>query len=757
MSTVDLRKLFPKGSDGTHSALPKQRAFLQAVLDPNGPKYVAYYGGFGCLRGSTKIATKDGPKAISEIKAGDWVQAASSPVSYVQVGASYPKGRDRLYQVVHERGEFVCAAEHLTHVQGRGYLPAYELSPGLSLSVACLPDSISEPGLPVFELSAQHLIQTSVNFLDYCSKYCHQYGQLPHAALSNARELIPLLNDALKCSPNFERTGDLVEQLPDDNRPDQWLTLLSNYHSMCLSAHHAPALANYIASLTSEQTSGVIQALRQSVSKFSPHHMPELQGRDYEPAVCQSASKILSVSQLSLEEDYYDLEVLSTGHYVDSSGVIHHNSGKSVVLCAAILTQAVVYGGDYLVSRHFMPELRRTTMKTFLDMCPKELILEVRVADAEVHLRSRNGTAIVYFIGLDEPGKIDSMNLSGFAIDEASQTTEEAFLKLQGRLRNPKGLRKGLLVGNPKGRDHVYRHFVSKVAIKPESHKNYLMIVAPSTENVHLPEGYIEGMLSSYSKERVQRDIMGSFDSFEGMIYDDFSRAKHVIEPFEIPDSWTRIVGADHGFTNPAAFLWGAIDHDGNVYIYRELYRREALIKDLCTDLKRLIGCTSANPKGSEKIDAIYIDPSTKARRGQTGVSDFSTYLEHLPSSLPLIPAQNDVTSGIDRVKTYLRDNPKTKKPRLFIFSSCLNLIEEIGEYRWAELSANQEGQKNQKEEPRKYNDHAVDALRYLVMSRPDPSKKPEKDKGFPTMESAIQQELASIRKPKEKDPFGDY
>lgn len=432
-------------------------------------------------------------------------------------------------------------------------------------------------------------------------------------------------------------------------------------------------------------------------------------------------------------------------------------SGKSIVLCVSILTQAIMYGGDYLISRHFMPELRRTTMKAFLDMCPKELIVEVRIADAEVHLRSQNGTAIVYFIGLDTPDKIDSMNLSGFAIDEASQTTEEAFLKLQGRLRNPKGLRKGLLVGNPKGRDHVYRAFISKASIRPDAHHKYKMFVAPSTENIHLPEGYVENLLSSYSKERVQRDIMGSFDSFEGMIFDEFSRSIHVVEPYEIPREWTRIVGADHGFTNPTAFVWGAIDHDGNIVIYREMYRRETLIKDLCAEFKHLVGVTPSNPKGTEKIEAIYIDPSTKARRGQLGISDFSTYLEHLPSYVPLVCANNDVSPGIDRVKTFLRLNPKTKSPRLTVFSSCTNLIEEIGEYRWAELGAAQEGSKNQKEEPRKYNDHAMDALRYLVMSRPDPSKRDKKETGYPTMQTGIQKELEALRNPKPRDPFGDY
>lgn len=430
-------------------------------------------------------------------------------------------------------------------------------------------------------------------------------------------------------------------------------------------------------------------------------------------------------------------------------------SGKSVVLCTAIITQAVMYGGDYLISRHFMPELRRTTMKTFIEMCPKELILEIRVADAEVHLRCAvpGAKAVVYFIGLDEPGKIDSMNLSGFGIDEASQTTEEAFLKLQGRLRNTKGLRKGLLVGNPKGRDHVYRHFVSKLAVSPPSRHQFHMIVAPSTENIHLPEGYIEGMLGSYSKERIQRDIMGSFDSFEGMIYSEFDRSVHVVHPYDIPDGWTRLIGQDDGFTNPAASIFGAVDENGDIVIYDEVYVSGVVVTDLCKN--------HINPKIGDKKMHMLIDPSTKAKRNQSGgvaYSNFSVYLDNLPKQVSVAGANNDVSVGIDRVKTFMKVNPKTGKPRLTIFNTCTNLLEEIGEYRWAELSSNQEGSKNQKEEPRKYNDHAVDALRYLVISRPDPTKINDTAKAeFPSMSGAIRKDFENFRKPKERDPFGDY
>jgi len=42
---VDLNLSFPRGKDGKHAPLPKQKAFMNSVLDPDGQKYVAYMGG----------------------------------------------------------------------------------------------------------------------------------------------------------------------------------------------------------------------------------------------------------------------------------------------------------------------------------------------------------------------------------------------------------------------------------------------------------------------------------------------------------------------------------------------------------------------------------------------------------------------------------------------------------------------------------------------------------------------------------------
>jgi phage terminase large subunit len=427
-----------------------------------------------------------------------------------------------------------------------------------------------------------------------------------------------------------------------------------------------------------------------------------------------------------------------------------YGSGKSVVLCSTMISQAVMYGGEYLIARNFNPELLRTTYKSFKDLLPKELLLDERIAKQEIDIRSANGgVATFYFLGLDDPGKLDSMNLSGFAFDEASQIPEEAFIKLQGRLRNKKGLRKGLLVGNPKGHDWVYRKFVSKVDIRPQDHKKFEMIVAPSTENKHLPTDYVDNMLATYSKERIQRDVMGSFDSFEGMVYSDFNRHIHLVKPFKVPESWPKFIGADHGYNNPAAWIYCALSPDNEIYVYKEYYAREKLIGDICKENLILIG--------KDKIEGIWIDPSVRRTNGQTGTSDWDTYLEYLPPKLGLFTATNDVELGIDRVKTYLRINETTAKPKLYIFEDCHNLVEEMSEYRYQELSPQAQGKSNDKESPRKYKDHALDAFRYAVMSRPEnPREESYEDrvKKLPGTSGQLQQELYRLKRGYSKDPL---
>ncbi len=456
---------------------------------------------------------------------------------------------------------------------------------------------------------------------------------------------------------------------------------------------------------------------------------------------------------------FYDTVLNPTGaKFILYAGGV--GSAKTTVGCLTVITLAALYPGDYLVCRQFMPELKITTLKTFLDMLPRELLVEHRVADAIVRVRSTGGKiSNVIFRGLEEPDKHRSLNLNAFYIDESSQVAEEGFLLLQSRLRGPH-VRKGFCTTNPSGHDWQYRYFVKQDMFKTEeAKKQFALIRAPSTENVFLPAGYVESMLNTFSEERIQREVMASFDAFEGAVYPEFRRDLHVIKPFVIPANWTRVVGIDHGYRNPACWLWGAVDGDQNLYIYREFYEKELLIEEI-------VGGKDGKPgvlqlmKG-ENIETAAIDPSTKAVRNETNgqkLCDFEIYQKYLPDDFPLKGADNDVSSGIDRVKSYLKVDERTGKPKLFVFENCANLIDEFCKYRFKERNYASAGKANEFEEPQKKDDHAMDAIKYLVKTQPEPYQGVEdiwQKVKYDSLEGQLIRDLKEIRNPDPKDPFG--
>ena len=72
-----------------------------------------------------------------------------------------------------------------------------------------------------------------------------------------------------------------------------------------------------------------------------------------------------------------------------------------------------------------------------------------------------------------------------------------------------------------------------------------------------------------------------------------------------------------------------------------------------------------------------------------------------------------DVFAGVSRVKSFLqRDNGEAN---IYIFKSCVNMIEEFKTYFWADGDA-----------PVKKDDHCMDELRYFIMTRPKPAVKTE-------------------------------
>ena len=201
----------------------------------------------------------------------------------------------------------------------------------------------------------------------------------------------------------------------------------------------------------------------------------------------------------------------------------------------------------------------------------------------------------------------------------------------------------------------------------------------------------------------------GKFTSNTGLVYKNFNTRVHVVEPYICPDTWPLVCAIDVGMDAPTVCLFARIDQTGAIVIEDEYYKDGVDVQEHCKNIRDKVA-------GREVIYTV-IDPASSQRTASNVKSALDQYIEN---GIPCIAADNSVDAGIMRVTEYLRfskdkEHKVTEAPKLFIFNKCGNLIEEFGKYVWSR--SRKDGAKTNK--PVKRDDHGIDALRYLCMSRP--------------------------------------
>ena len=197
--------------------------------------------------------------------------------------------------------------------------------------------------------------------------------------------------------------------------------------------------------------------------------------------------------------------------------------------------------------------------------------------------------------------------------------------------------------------------------------------------------------LSDASKES---RLFGLFTLQSGLVYNEFNPDIHVIDPRPIPSHWKIYRGVDFGCRHPFAVVWIAHDEDrGQLHVFREY---------LATDKTTLENghAVYALSKNDPPVEFTSADPESK-----DGRMTLARYCQ-----IPNKPAPKHlgVVEGIQQVKKWLSIN-EAGYPALYIHSNCKKLIKEIKTYRW---KPNQ-----RKDTVIKRDDHALDALRYVLMS----------------------------------------
>jgi len=236
-------------------------------------------------------------------------------------------------------------------------------------------------------------------------------------------------------------------------------------------------------------------------------------------------------------------------------------------------------------------------------------------------------------------------------------------------------------------------------------------IQAKATDNAHLDAGHRARLdaIPDPARRAAMRD--GDWDQWSGMIFKQYRWDRHTMEPIGVPLSWTRYNGIDWGFAKPWAVLYGAVDPDGRVWIYREIY--EVQVGE-AEQAKRILESEAED----EHIAVRYADDSMWDLEGDA-LPKAQVYAENGVYLTKAGKGPGSRVTGWQRIHSYMAEGPACPHhrangwetcPMIHIFRTCEKTIFELKNLPYARTG-------NPEDADTKAHDHAMDALRYLLVN----------------------------------------
>ena len=314
------------------------------------------------------------------------------------------------------------------------------------------------------------------------------------------------------------------------------------------------------------------------------------------------------------------------------------------------------------------------------------------------------GGGVIALRNLDDVSKYASSEFAVFAVDELTKNQREVFDQARSIIRWPGIENTGFWGGtNPGEIGHLW---VKKLWIdrlfdeEDPPAEQFRFIPSLPTDNPHNAKSYLEELQKL--PERLRKAYWdGNWDVFEGQYFSEWDKARHVVEPHTLASSYRRFRAYDHGRLNAACCLWFALDYDGRVIVYRELYVTGKNVDEIAAEINRL--------SGDETYEYSVADPAIFANHGFVDRDGGQTIAESfINNGVYFIPASNRRMDGWALMHQYLHWDEK-KEPGMVFFANCQNSIRTIpalvhDEHKVEDIDTDSD-------------DHCADTTRYFLMS----------------------------------------
>lgn len=418
-----------------------------------------------------------------------------------------------------------------------------------------------------------------------------------------------------------------------------------------------------------------------------------------------------------------------------------YGSGKTLTSREEIFKHIFITdNGNTLIGANVASQYEQTIKREMEADLPVAFVRNISTQKSYIDFL--NGHRLM-FRPYDDPEKLRSYNLTSFLIVEASEVKRQSFVQLKTRLRNmaatvpehdengeivykyaangvpipviQNNWQKGIIESNPSAgwirndvllvSGDIYKHgeILDEYEIDPEVADPAISTHVTSTSaNEFLPENFIENNVKNKPLWWVNRYIYGSFLYAEGKVYPKSNAC--VVDDYDIPKHWKRIVAFDYGLVDDAVFVKAAIDlENGKVVVYDECRSSNNNVETLS---KLFYEFTEDIPVGGW-VCAPIIDPRSGPKRDY----DKKSLADHfLDFGISFIPGFINVDARIFRLNTYFESG------KIEIQRKCKALIEELDNYKFKADESLKSGFTGK---PVDKDNHGINALEWITMELP--------------------------------------
>lgn len=413
--------------------------------------------------------------------------------------------------------------------------------------------------------------------------------------------------------------------------------------------------------------------------------------------------KPFSIKQKKILTWWTDKSPVKNKNGIIADGSIRAGKTLCMSLSFALWAMAKFNGQNFIMAGKTVGAFRRNVL-FWLKLMLQAQGYKIKDRRADNLVEISKGEIINYFYifgGKDERSQdlVQGITAAGVFLDEVALMPQSFVNQALARC-SVKGS-KYWFNCNPEGPNHWFKiEWIDKAKEKNILHLHFTM-----DDNPSLDEDTKERYRKMFVGVFYQRFILGLWVLAEGIIYHNFDKNKHTIDEKELPNKFDfYYVTSDYGITNPQVFLLCGIKYIKGIphlYLINEYYntgtkknkygQEEKIVKTdtlFLEDYKNFVGDLN--------IRKTIIDPSA--------TSLINLFKEN---NIKVKEADNTVVDGINLVLNWLEEG------RIHIVAKrCPNIIKEFFSYIWDEKA-----QERGEDKPVKTNDHALDALRYLLMT----------------------------------------